>query len=110
MTKLVGPLALGAVLALSGSCSRNVSAQQSAEKTTRTQTIALSVEGMTCAACSVTVRAALKKLDGVKDAKVTVSDKRVVVEYEPEKVTPQQMVDAVNKLGYQASLPAARSS
>ncbi len=31
----------------------------------------------------------------------------VFSEYEPAKVKPQQMVDAVNKLGYQANLTLA---
>jgi Cu+-exporting ATPase len=66
--------------------------------------VTLNVEGMTCASCSVAVRTALKRLDGVRDARVSVEEKRAVVDYEPAKVTPQQMVDAVNRLGYRASL------
>lgn len=65
----------------------------------------LNVEGMTCASCGIAVRAALKRLDGVKNARVSVPEKRAFVEYQPGKVTPRQMVDAVNKLGYRASLP-----
>jgi Cu+-exporting ATPase len=65
---------------------------------------------MTCASCSVAVRTALRKLDGAKDAKVSVSEIRAVVEYESTKVKPQQMVDAVNRLGYRASLPAVKGS
>ena len=109
ITTLVRTVALGAALALSASCSSNAGAQTSAEKTTNAQTVALTVEGMTCASCSVAVRTALKKLDGVKDAKISVSENRAVIEYEPAKVTPRQMVEAVNKLGYQASLPAKGS-
>jgi Cu+-exporting ATPase len=108
ITKRIGAIALGAALALSA-CSSNASAEAPAEKTASARTIALTVEGMTCASCSVAVRTALKKLDGVKDAKVSVSEKRAVVEYEPAKVTPQQLIDAVNKLGYRASLPAKGS-
>ena len=105
ITKLIGTIAVGAAVALSASYSTNASAQTPAEKTNSPQTVALTVEGMTCASCTVAVRTALKKLDGVKDAKVSVSEKRALVEYEPTKVTPQQMVDAVNRLGYRASLP-----
>jgi mercuric transport protein len=104
ITKLIGTFALGAALGLSASCSTNASAQAPAEKTASAQTVTLTVEGMTCASCSVAVRTALKRLDGVRDAKVSVSEKRARVEYEPAKVTPQQLVDAVNKLGYRASL------
>lgn len=71
--------------------------------------VTLTVEGMTCASCSVSVRTALKKLDGVREARVSVEEKRAVVDYEPTKVTPQKMVDAVNKLGYRASLASKGS-
>ena len=67
-------------------------------------TTTLRVDGMTCLSCKVAVRRALSKLDGVKDAKVDVANKRVTVEYDPGKVTPPQLVGAVNRLGYQASL------
>lgn len=73
-------------------------------------TTTLRVEGMTCPSCKVAVRTALSKLEGVKDAKVDVAHKRASVEYDPSKVTPQQLVDAVNRLGYQASLPAKSGS
>ncbi len=109
ITRVIGTIALGSALALSTSCSTTASAQAPAEKTASAQTVALTVEGMTCASCSVAVRTALKKLDGVKDAKVSVSEKRALVEYQPAKVTPRQMVDAVNKLGYRASLPSKGS-
>jgi copper chaperone CopZ len=73
-------------------------------------TTTLHVGGMTCPSCKVAVRTALSKLDGVKDAKVDVANKSATVEYDPSKVTPQQLVDAVNRLGYQASLPAKSGS
>lgn len=94
---------------LFASGSTKASEQTPAEKTASDQTVALTVEGMTCASCTVVVRAALKNLDGVRDAQVSMSEKRALVEYEPAKVTPQQMVDAVNELGYRASLPSKGS-
>ena len=52
------------------------------------------------------MRTALSKLDGVKSATVDLASKSATVEYDRGRVTPQQMVDAVNRLGYEASLPA----
>jgi mercuric ion binding protein len=72
--------------------------------------VSLHVEGMTCPSCKVAVRTALSKLAGVKDARVDVDRKSATVEYDPNRVTPQQMIDAVNRLGYQASLPANSES
>lgn len=73
-------------------------------------TVVLTVEGMTCASCNVAVRMALERLDGVESATVSRPEKRAVVRYDPAKVTPGQMVDAVNKLGYQASVASAKST
>jgi periplasmic mercuric ion binding protein len=73
-------------------------------------TVALHVEGMTCPSCKVAVRTALSRLAGVKDARVDVARKSATVDYDPARVTPPQMVDAVNRLGYEASLPAKSGS
>ncbi len=61
---------------------------------------------MTCPSCTIAVRTALRRLVGVKEAKVSAPEKRAVVQYDPAKVMPAQMVDAVNRLGYRASLAA----
>lgn len=72
--------------------------------------VSLHVEEMTCASCRVAVRTALTKLEGVKDARVDVAKGSATVDYDPIKVTPQQLVHAVNRLGYQASLSAKSGS
>lgn len=68
--------------------------------------VTLRVEGMTCPACKAAVKTAIVRLPGVRDAKVDVAKKSATVEYDASKVSPQQMVEAVNRLGYEASLPA----
>jgi copper chaperone CopZ len=67
--------------------------------------IVIPVEGMTCATCEIDVRHALKRIDGVKSAHVSVASKTATVEYEPQKTNPQQLVAAINSTGYRASLP-----
>lgn len=64
--------------------------------------VTLHVDGMTCASCSVTVRVTLERLDGVKNAVVSVKEKRARVTYDPSEVTPHLMVKAVNEAGYKA--------
>jgi periplasmic mercuric ion binding protein len=98
---------LGALTVFSTFSSRVFARAPNAKARPSTATVTLSVEGMTCASCSVAVKTVLKRLDGVKEAKVNLSEKNAVVEYEPAKVKPQQMVDAVNKLGYPANLTRA---
>ena len=70
-----------------------------------TKTATLDVQGMTCGSCTAAVRIVLKKLDGVKDAKVSFDERKAVVAYDPAKVTPQKMVDTINeKLPYKAKV------
>lgn len=75
-----------------------------AEARARLSTATLRVEGMTCASCSVTIQAALEELDGVEDARVEVEARRAVISYDAAKVTPEQLVEAVKQLGYEARL------
>lgn len=67
------------------------------------ETIPLAVQGMTCVSCEPTVKKALTKLPGVSGVKVSYKTGEAVIEYDPEKVTPEQMIDAINKSGYSAS-------
>jgi len=67
------------------------------------ETIPLAVKGMTCVSCEKPVKKALKKLPGVSGVKVSYKNGEAVIEYDPEKVTPEQMIDAINKTGYSAS-------
>jgi copper chaperone CopZ len=102
---ILASLGVGIGLAMCPCCSTKAGAEASPTQTSPTvSSVTLTVEGMTCASCSVAVRTALKRLDGVRDARVSVEEKRAVVDYEPASVTPQQMIDAVNRLGYRASL------
>jgi len=66
--------------------------------------VVIPVEGMTCVTCEIAVRHALKQMDGVKSAHVSVASKTATVDYEPEKANPQQLVAAINSTGYHASL------
>ena len=75
------------------------------------QTATLDIQGMTCGACATSVKVVLKKLDGVSDAKVSVEEKRAVVSYDPAKITPQKMVEAIHaKLSYKAKVAAEQEA
>jgi copper chaperone CopZ len=66
--------------------------------------IVIQVEGMSCVTCEIAVRHALKQIDGVKSAHVSVATKSATVDFEPEKTNPEQLVAAINSTGYRASL------
>jgi len=65
----------------------------------------LKVDGMTCGGCEFGVKKCLLKLDGVKEANVSYEKGEALVQYDPEKVTKEKMVDVINKIGFKASLP-----
>ena len=64
------------------------------------------VTGMTCSACSAHVDKAVRKLDGVCEVNVNLLGGSMTVDWEGG-LTPDQIVSAVEKAGYGASLPAA---
>jgi copper chaperone CopZ len=67
--------------------------------------IVLPVEGMTCMTCELSVEKALGKLEGVVEAKASTSEEKVLVRYQPGRVTFDQMVEAIDTTGYKAQLP-----
>jgi len=93
------------------SISRYVFAGAPASAQTQTQLanglgrVVIPVEGMSCATCEIAVRHALKRIDGVKSARVSVASKTATVDYEAAKTNPKQLVVAINSTGYRASLP-----
>jgi Cu+-exporting ATPase len=48
------------------------------------------------------VQLVLERLDGVHNAEVSLRAQHAVVTYEPEKVTVQQMIEAVGRSGFGA--------
>jgi P-type Cu+ transporter len=65
----------------------------------------LPIEGMTCSSCAGRVEKSLNQLDGV-EATVNFATERASVSFDPELVAPEDLVGAVEKVGYSASLPA----
>jgi len=66
------------------------------------QTIQLSIEGMTCDHCVHAVTRALEGVRGVRETKVSLADKSAVVE--GEDVDVQAAIDAVSEEGYAAAV------
>ncbi|CAN5513193.1 heavy-metal-associated domain-containing protein [soil metagenome] len=64
-------------------------------------TMTLNVEGMSCGGCVSGVTNILKATPGVSDARVSLNDKRAVVEMSAP-VDQQVLIDALGKKGYTA--------
>ncbi len=65
----------------------------------------LPIEGMTCSSCAGRVEKSLNGIEGV-EATVNFATERATVEFDPERVAPEELVGAVESVGYTASLPA----
>ncbi len=61
--------------------------------------VTLKVDGMTCGMCSLTIKTALKKLDGVAGAEVSYKDKEAKVWYEESEVTVDEIIKAIENAG-----------
>lgn len=65
--------------------------------------IVLPVEGMTCLTCELTIESGLKRMSGVSQADARVAEQAVSVSYDPGRVSPEDLITAINKTGYKAS-------
>ncbi len=65
------------------------------------------VTGMTCSACSAHVEKAVGKLEGVEGVSVNLLGNNMLVDYDEARLSPAQVVQAVQDAGYGAYVPAA---
>lgn len=62
------------------------------------------VTGMTCGGCEVGVRRVVQKLDGVEEVEASHREETAVVTYRTGEVTPEEIIAAIEELGYSAEL------
>ncbi|NLM05971.1 MAG: cadmium-translocating P-type ATPase [Tissierellia bacterium] len=62
------------------------------------------IEGMTCSACSAGVERIVKKLDGVGSIDVNLVGKMAVVDFDDKKLTDEDIIGAISKLGFTAKV------
>jgi mercuric ion binding protein len=68
-----------------------------------TRTATLTVNGMTCAACPLTVKQALKKVDGVIKAEVSFEKKQAIVTFDDKKTSVDALTQATANVGFPSS-------
>jgi len=69
-----------------------------------TRTVTLSVPGMTCAACPITVKHALSKVAGVEKTDVRFEQREAVVTFDDDKTNVQALTKAPSDAGYPSSV------
>lgn len=71
--------------------------------------VVIPVEGMTCYSCTAHVEHSLQEIDGVQETKASVPDKSVTVNFDPQRVNVEKLVEEINRTGYRAKLPDGKS-
>ena len=71
------------------------------------QRLDLPIEGMTCSSCAGRVERRLNEIDGV-EATVNFATERASVSFDPARIEPEDLVEAVEGVGYSATLPTPR--
>ena len=71
-------------------------------RSSRRVTADLVIDGMSCAACVSRVESALRALDDVDDASVNLATERARVSYRADRVSPDDLIEAVAGAGYSA--------
>lgn len=71
------------------------------------QTVTLSVPGMDCPVCPITVKKALEKVEGVKKANVEFKSREAKVTFDDAITTADTLIKATKDAGYPSTLKGA---
>jgi len=69
----------------------------------------LRLNGLVCGGCVIAVKNALTTTPGVLDAEVSLERQKATVAYDPTRIAPEEIAQAVRNIGFGAYLPASRS-
>lgn len=61
------------------------------------------VKGMTCPSCEMKIEHRLRKIEGIAEAKASLAQSQVTINYDPAQVTVADIEAAVTKLGYEVA-------
>ena len=70
------------------------------------QKITLDIEGMHCGSCATGIQMLLSTKEGVKESSVDYNAKKGEVEFDTEKITSDDILKAVEELGYKTKVAA----
>jgi len=63
----------------------------------------LQIEGMHCVSCSLNIDGTLEELDGVISSNTSYADAKTVVEFDPQKINCETIIQKISELGYPVS-------
>ncbi len=65
-----------------------------------TEKLQLKIGGMSCSFCVASITKAMERMDGVHEASVNLAHEEALIEYEPEKVSQEELKETLLDLGY----------
>ncbi|MDQ7056024.1 MAG: heavy metal-associated domain-containing protein [Persephonella sp.] len=77
--------------------------KSSEKKATGIEKIELNISGMHCAGCAAGIEATLGATEGIITASVNLATSKGIFEFDPSKITKEQIIKKIGELGYQAS-------
>lgn len=75
-----------------------------ANEPTNLERVVVAIEGMHCTSCASGIKSMLKRTPGVVSAEVNFEKKEAVVEFKPADTSRDKIVEAINNLGFRASV------
>ncbi|NGO90217.1 mercuric transport protein periplasmic component [Halomonas sp. 141] len=69
-----------------------------------TQTVTLSVPGMTCPTCPIIVKKAISRIEGVDKVDVTFEPREAVVTFDDAKTSVHELIKATGDAGFPSSV------
>ena len=81
-----------------------LSAAVSAPAWAATTTVTLSVPGMKCATCPITIKKALNKVEGVENIEVNLEKKEAVVTFDDANTKVEALLEAIKNAGYPSTV------
>ncbi len=97
---------LGLVLLLAANAAVTPAGEQSKDLSR----VVIPVEGMTCGGCVVSIKIALKRMDGIVEVDGDHEKGTATVTYRRDKVSVERIVDRINeKTSFKASLPEKKT-
>lgn len=62
------------------------------------------ITGMHCSSCALTIDMDLEDLEGIKSSSTSYAKQETEVEFDPEKLTDNLIIETIKKTGYTAEL------
>ncbi|XP_071633250.1 copper-transporting ATPase 1 isoform X1 [Temnothorax longispinosus] len=75
-----------------------------------TSTVKIGIKGMTCQSCANNIERVIGNRPDVVSIKVVLEEKAGYIEYKTHEITPRELAEAIEDMGYTASLPSNLTS